>query len=189
MSTTYAEVDALFASNPAAAEQKAQGLVKRDPHDVQAWLLLGAARLKQGRFAPASEAFAAAVKGDPSNLAAKVLYATALEAGGDFFRALAAWQVVVKAEPTARHAQEKVVKLADLTGVTEIALSARRELVRLQPGSPETVADLAVYLSRARQHAEAVKLFERADTLEPGFLEAHPVEASAYRVSKAAARA
>lgn len=187
MITQHSEVDDMFEKNPALAEAKLLAAVKKNPKDVQMYLMLGAVRLKLGKHAEAAEAFRDALRAEVNNRPAQVLLATALEAANDLPHALAAWQQVAKADPASRDAQEHVAKLADLTGKTEVALDARRELVKLAPGSPETVADLAVYLSRAHKHAEAVRLFERANTLEPGFLEKHPAEAVAYQESKAAA--
>jgi Tfp pilus assembly protein PilF len=177
----------MFEKDPARAEEKLMAVVKKTPTDVQAHLMLGAVRLKLGKHALAAEAFRDALRAEVNNRPAQVLLATALEAANDLPQALAAWQAVAKADPASKDAQAHVAKLADLTGETDVALDARRELVKLAPGSPETVADLAVYLSRATKHAEALRLFERANTLEPGFLEKHPVERDAYDASKAAA--
>lgn len=186
MSAQQAEVGQLFEKDPAKAEEVLMARVKRTPTDVQAHLMLGAARLKLGKHALAAESFRDALRAEVNNRPAQVLLATALEAANDLPQALVAWQAVAKADPDSKDAQSHVAKLADLTGQTELALDARRELVKLAPGSPETVADLAVYLSRAQKHGEAVRLFERANTLEPGFLDKNPVERTAYDESKAA---
>ena len=188
MSTQSAEVGQLFETDPALAEQKLEAAVKRTPKDVQAGLMLGAVRLKLGKHAQAADAFRGVLRAEGNNKPAQVLLATSLEAASELPQALEAWQAVARADPGSKDAQEHVAKLADVTGQLEVALEARRELVKLAPGSPETVADLAVYLSRAKKHAEAVRLFERANTLEPGFLDKHPVEKSAYDESKAQAQ-
>jgi Tfp pilus assembly protein PilF len=182
-----AEADNLFEKDPAAAEKKLEAAVKKNPSDVQTHLMLGATRLKLGKYPAAAEAFRDALRAEVNNRPAMVLLATALDAANDQPQALKAWQEVAKADPASKDAQERVAKLADLTGATELALEARRELVKLAPGSPEIAADLAVYLSRANKHAEAVRFFERANTLEPGYVEKHPTEAAAYKESKAKA--
>lgn len=179
-----AEVDNLFEKDPAAAEKKLEAAVKKNPTDVQGHLMLGATRLKLGKHTAAAEAFRDALRAEANNRPAMVLLATSLEAANDLPQALTAWQQVAKADPASKDAQEHVAKLADLTGATDLALEARRELVKLAPGSPETAADLAVYLTRANKHAEAVRFFERANTLEPGFLEKNSTEAAAYKESK-----
>lgn len=187
MITQHSEVDDLFQNNPALAEQKLEAAAKKNPTDVQTHLMLGATRLKLGKHEQAAEAFRDALRAEANNRPAMVLLATSLEAANDLPQALTAWQAVSKADPQSKDALEHVAKLADLTGKTEVALGARKELVDLAPGSPEVVADFAVYLQRAGKHSEAMRYFERANTLEPGFLEKNPTEALAYEQSKSQA--
>jgi cytochrome c-type biogenesis protein CcmH/NrfG len=184
VTTNVNEVDTLFEKDPAAAEKKLEAHLTKSPTDVQAYMLLGATRLKLGKSRAAADAFGAALREEASNRPAMVLLATALEAASDLPMALSAWQAVARADPGSKDAQEHVAKLADATGQVDVALDARRELVMLAPRNAETVADLAVALSRANKHSEAVRLFERVTELEPGFFEKNVTEAAAYDESK-----
>ena len=188
MSSAVDKAAAKFVSAPEEAEAELQKLVKKDPRDVQAHLALGATQLRLGKHPQAIESFRNALRAEVNNRPAQVLLATALEQSRDLEGAITAWKSIAKADPSSRDAHEHLARLADATGKKDVALEARRELVRLVPGSPETVADLAVYLSRAKKHSEAVRMFERAALLEPGFLEKHPTELAAYQASKAAGK-
>jgi cytochrome c-type biogenesis protein CcmH/NrfG len=184
--TRYDEAAALFEGKPVQAEQALEQVVQQNPKDAHAWLLLGAARLKLNQQRGAVEAFRKAQEAQPGNRAAMVLLAHALEQTPELTDALKAWQQIANTDPTSKDARDHVARLADLVGQTEVALQARRELVKLVPGNPELAADLALYLVRARKFGEAVKMFERTDMLEPGFVHNDPVLEPAYRAAKAA---
>jgi tetratricopeptide (TPR) repeat protein len=159
---------AKFDKESEAAESALLELTKKEPRNVQAHLALGVTRLRLGKHKEAAESFRDALRAEANNCPAQVLLATALEQVRDYAGALTAWQAVAKADPTSKDAQERLANLGDLTGKPDVALDARRALVKLVPGSPEIVADLAVYLSRAKKHAEAVRMFERANSLSRG---------------------
>ncbi|MBX7101484.1 MAG: tetratricopeptide repeat protein [Myxococcaceae bacterium] len=174
--------------HPGEAEAAFAAAARENPKDLQALLSLGAAQLKQQKLTEAAQSFERAVKVDATSVVAGVLHALALENDRQYAQAIEAWKRVATLDPTSMDAQEHLAALGDLTRSTQVSLSARQALAALRPGNPAVLSDLGVYLSRAGKHADAVRAFERAQLLEPGFVERHAAELAAYTASREATR-
>jgi protein O-GlcNAc transferase len=109
----------------------------------------------------------------------------ALERAGKLSEAVEVWTQLSALQPQSAEAEEHRALLGDSTHNTALSLDARRKLAQRLSGSPEVLADLGVALSRAGQHAEAVRAFEKALVLDPSFLDRAAVERRAYETSKA----
>ena len=174
--------------SPGEAEAAFAAAAKENPTDLQALLSLGAAQLKQQKLTEATQSFERAVKADATSVVAGVLHALSLENDRQYEKAIEAWTRVATLDPTSMDAQEHLAALGDLTRQSQVSLGARQALAALRPGNPAVLSDLGVYLSRAGKHADAVRAFERAQLLEPGFVERHAAELAAYTASREATR-
>jgi tetratricopeptide (TPR) repeat protein len=186
MKSFQEQFDALFADSPSAAEQLAMKASARSPKDPEPLVFVAVARLKQRNHAGAVEVLDQALRLNPRHVTASALRASTLDRMDDASKALDAWQYLARLMPQARDAWERIARNADVVGLTDVALEARRNLAGLLPGNPVLAADLAVALSRNKVHAEAVRVFDRVEMIEPGFLQRHPVEAHYAERSRSA---
>lgn len=66
------------------------------------------------------------------------------------------------------------------TGHQEMAITAVRQAIRMDPLSPNANADLALTLYFSRQYEEAIKQCEKTLALQPGFYRAHQLSGIAH---------
>jgi tetratricopeptide (TPR) repeat protein len=160
--------------------------VRQEPSSADAWWSLGMCRLARGRPKEALGPLETAAHLAP--LRAEVSYhlALCLEQVGHAKQAVAMWERVSRLSPSTPEPHAHRARLLESIGEIDAALDARTAWVRLEPASAEALSDLAVRYSRAGRHGEAIKLFERADVVQPGFVAAHPAEAEALRTSRKA---
>lgn len=151
--------------------------------EAQDLLTISAAYIREGKDSEAALILRQLLADEPRNRAAIILLSFVLELQKNYRGALAVLAPMAADSP---ELFDRVVRLAERTGDESLALQVRRQRVAMTPGSPELCSDLAVALSRASQHAEAVKWFERAEVLEPGFVERNVVERACCQRSKAA---
>lgn len=175
-------------ATPAVAEAELARISRDEPSNLEAKLALATVQLKLLKVSEAAITLKAALAVNAGFRPAQLLLATTLTQLKDDVGALSLWKTIAASNPGSVEAREHIIALAERLGDQDSGLAARRELAQLLPGNPEVVADLAVALSRAEKHREAVSVFDRANTLEPGFVEKHQVERQAYAHSKAARR-
>lgn len=147
---------ALRRGDQAGGELAALEALEADPSDLMACFVLGQARLLQGRFESAREAFEQAVEaGDPFGLASAWRRRT---------EELIAEQAELRPTPSGRQAMEleRAARAALRRGDPRSAEPLAREAVALDPSDLLAHYYLGLALLRTARRAEALRVFEAA---------------------------
>jgi serine/threonine-protein kinase len=127
-------------------ERRFEALTTNYPGDVEAWIHLGAARLKRLRFDAAIDAFDKALALDRSAVAAWVLKAECLSMKGDHDGQLKAYNVCLESAPRAPECHAQKIALHARLGDCAEMLEGAKRLLSMNPRSFITQKNLAMAL-------------------------------------------
>ena len=168
---------------PLEAEELFSSLLKKNLAIFEVLAGRGAALARLQRYAEAADCFEQANALQPNNEESLQLWASCAELSGNKERAAAAWKVVAGRLPSHVDAWRQAALMFESLGRHPEQLDALVNWSSNHP-SPEKFCALALAQYRLGRHSEALSNFERAEAMEPGFLDAHEVEGSTYREIK-----
>jgi tetratricopeptide (TPR) repeat protein len=155
------------------AEQLYLQVLDADPRHADAWHLLGAACLMQGRVAEAVGALQRALEINPDHGAAHDNLGIALARQGKLADAVASFRQAVRLKPEHAESHLNLGGALARLGRLEEAISCYQEAIRLQPDHAEAHYKLGKALAHRGRRAEAVASWQRATALNPRHAHAH----------------
>lgn len=156
----------------AAAEQRFEALLLRDPRHAAALHVLGIIRVRQGKPQEAVVLLAKAAEIDPASAEIHNNLGLALHACQRTTEAISHYEAAVRLKPAYALACNNLgVALAAL-GQSQQALVYYERALALQPGYIEAHSNLGNALVKLGRPAEAVECFQNALAIRPAFLEA-----------------
>jgi Flp pilus assembly protein TadD len=160
------------AGDVARAEQIYRQVLGADPAQADAWHLLGAACIGQGRLAEAEAALRQALHLHPEHGAAHDNLGIALAQQGRLVEAVAHFHEAVRLQPGHAEALLNLGSALSRLGRIEEAAACQREAVRLRPDHAEAQYKLGKSLAHQGRWAEAVTCWQRTLALDANHVHA-----------------
>jgi tetratricopeptide (TPR) repeat protein len=156
-----------YATDPAAAHQRLDGVLAKSPQHVDALLTKGSWLLAEGKPAEALQRAEPAVKAMPSNLSAHYLTGLIQAQLNDSRAAMASFNEVLRLNPRAAAAQLQLSRLQLAQGAVAETIQLAESALKNAPGNAEARLTLASGLIARRDLA-------RAEPLVAELLEEYP---------------
>jgi tetratricopeptide (TPR) repeat protein len=166
------------------AERRYRELVAREPHNAEAWQLLGVAAHQAGRHAEAIEHLGRAVELDPANATFHFNLATAHAFQGRPQQAIAELGTVIQLEPNYLQAHVDLGALLAGQGRNDDAADCFRRALAIRADFAPAHFNLGKTLEREGRFAEAVASLQEAVRLDPANATAHVALGAAHYANR-----
>ena len=158
--------------NAAAAAERLQAILRRDPGHTPSLQLLGIVRTRDGRTGEAVALLEKTVERDANSAEAHNNLGVALHADQRSAQAIAHFDAAIVIDPGYAHAHNNLgIALAALNRHEE-ALAAYRRAIALEPGYVEAHSNLGNSLATLERRQEAIAQFQKALAIRRDFVEA-----------------
>ncbi|MHB8766831.1 MAG: tetratricopeptide repeat protein, partial [Deferrisomatales bacterium] len=137
------------------------------PDRADAYLLLGRAFLKEGKFEPAVAQFDEAIKLAPTNLHYLGAKATAYLFAQRLKESRQVVDEMLKVDPANSGTLLLLAQVADLQGDTEAARRALAKLVEVEPRNPQGWLALGNFWLKHEDMAQAIQAYQQAAEVDP----------------------
>jgi Flp pilus assembly protein TadD len=160
--------DTLSAGAPDAALHVADGLLEKNPHNVDVLVRRGRALQALGRPAEAAQVFAEAQKLRPERVDVLIGLAEARAASGDAANAETLWRSLLKRAPSNIEAAAGLAVSLDLQGKHDAAQAVYRSALAQAPDTPALRSDLGLSLALSGHTTEALPFLQQGAEGETG---------------------
>jgi len=163
LARTYAAQNELPKVIPVLTEE-----LKKSPDSVPLHVLLATAASDSKQWDLAIQQYEWLISSDPKVAAVYIRLGQAHQAKGDFGNAIAAYEKAEKLAPTDGRIAASIAFLQDATGQSDAAQNSYRQALRLDPGNPEIMNNLAyLILETGGSPDEALTMAQQAKAKTP----------------------
>jgi|GEM_PF-5281293 len=148
-------------------------LLKKDPNDVDGWLLKGFAAFEKKDFATARQAAEKAVRLAPGDAEVHNLLGSVYRQSGQAAKAEEHYRRAIDLNGDLAAAQFNLANLHRTQKKLDLAIDGYRQAIRIDPQYAEAQYNLGLCFVMKQQFADAVTHFQQAVTLAPNDAEAH----------------
>lgn len=150
----------------------AQGLIKKNPNDVNPRIELGSAYLDWGRYDDAERELKAAIQIAPDSGDAHYLLALTYEALKEKKKAIPELAMAVKKNPAMDIAAYRLGELYRDDGRTDKAIDAFRLVLKINPSSADALYQVGLLYEKKGDKAKAVRYIKESLKYIPNYPEA-----------------
>jgi tetratricopeptide (TPR) repeat protein len=173
-------VSLMEVSRPLEAEAVFRSVLRRDPRDNSARILLGRLLVNRGAPRDAEKEFRLVLRAEPRNASARMGLGDALELLGDVTGAAREFEALLDDPIQGTAARSRWIRALFLGGRDEIALQEASKAVEELPGAEAYQRLYGFLLQTMGRKRDALAAFERAAALEPDVPETQAALISLY---------
>ena len=155
------------------AKEMCARLCQHQPHDIEAWSLLGMISSKLGDLDGARDSFRNTLELAPNNALAHYNYANACKNQSNLQEALDHYKTAIQLKPEFTQAYINIGNTMVTQGDLDQAIEHYQQAIRLDPGYISAYNNLGSALQRQVKIKESIACYRKAVLLDPSIAESH----------------